>query len=188
MDKSEKEIMDATNSALQKHSYSELSIQNIADEFEKSKSLLYHHYDGKDEILLDFLDHMLEQFREEALSEEDKEFGDRFEDRAFMAFDICQDCDFLKTLTELRTHALRDERYREKFDRFEELYTERVQELLEEGQRKAEFRQDFEPEDLANFVSLINHEALYRRAEDRDLEDSREELRNYLRSRVFRLD
>jgi AcrR family transcriptional regulator len=185
---SREEIIEATNSALKKHSYSELSIQNIADEFDKSKSLLYHHYDGKDEILLDFLDHTLEQFREEVLSEEDKEFRERFEDKAFMAFDICQDCDFLKTLTELRTQALRDERYRERFERFEELYGEKIVELLEKGRGKEEFRTDFPLGDVAEFISHVNNEALRMRAEGSSVENSRKELEEYISSRIYRKD
>jgi AcrR family transcriptional regulator len=186
MDDSKQEIMEATRSALRSHSYSELSIQDIADEFEKSKSLLYHHYDGKDEILLDFLDHILEEFQEEALSESEKEIEEEFRDKAFMAFDICEECSFMKTLTELRTQALRDDRYREKFERFEELYTGEITELLKEGQKKGVFQKKIDPEQLAEFINFLNYEALFRRATESPVEKTREELENYLELRVFR--
>ena len=56
------EILAATYAAIDKHGYAALSVQHIADEFPKSKSLLYHHYDGKDDLLLDFLEFLQSQF------------------------------------------------------------------------------------------------------------------------------
>jgi AcrR family transcriptional regulator len=53
-------IMQATYRALRAHGYARLTIQRIGDEFPKSKSLLYHHYDGKDDLLLEFLSYMLD--------------------------------------------------------------------------------------------------------------------------------
>lgn len=62
MDPGKREIMEATYKALRKHGYGNLTIQRIADEFEKSKTLLYYHYDGKDDLLVDFLDYVLHRF------------------------------------------------------------------------------------------------------------------------------
>ncbi|WP_323173135.1 TetR/AcrR family transcriptional regulator [Natrialba sp. PRR66] len=62
LDPVKREIMEATYRALSTHGYGDLTIQAIADEFDNSKSLLYYHYDGKDELLLDFLDYALGQF------------------------------------------------------------------------------------------------------------------------------
>ncbi|MEF8774483.1 MAG: helix-turn-helix domain-containing protein, partial [Halobacteriales archaeon] len=45
-------LMAATYRALCEHGYADLTIQQIGAEFEKSTSLLYHHYDGKDELLV----------------------------------------------------------------------------------------------------------------------------------------
>lgn len=56
-------IRDATYRALCRHGYHETTIQHIADEFEKSKSLLYYHYDDKAAILRDFLDYLVDAFR-----------------------------------------------------------------------------------------------------------------------------
>ncbi|MFC7229325.1 TetR/AcrR family transcriptional regulator [Salinirubellus salinus] len=55
-------IMEATFEALAKHGYAGLTIQTIADEFEKSKSLLYYHYDTKEDLLADFLRWMTDGF------------------------------------------------------------------------------------------------------------------------------
>jgi len=37
-------------------------MQSIADEFDKSKSLIHYHYDSKDDLLAAFMDHLLENF------------------------------------------------------------------------------------------------------------------------------
>ncbi|WP_353635497.1 TetR/AcrR family transcriptional regulator (plasmid) [Halobacterium sp. NMX12-1] len=62
MDPGKRDIMEATHSAVKKHGYSDLTIQHIADEFDRSKSLLYYHYDGRDDLLIDFLEYILSGF------------------------------------------------------------------------------------------------------------------------------
>ncbi|MFC6974124.1 TetR/AcrR family transcriptional regulator [Halomicroarcula sp. GCM10025709] len=54
--------MHATFCALQQHGYAGLSIQRIADEAELSKSTFYHHFDGKEDLLLSFLEFILDTF------------------------------------------------------------------------------------------------------------------------------
>jgi len=58
-------IMQATYTALSKHGYEKLTIQDIAEEFERSRSLLYYHYDGRDDLLVDFLEYVLHEFLEQ---------------------------------------------------------------------------------------------------------------------------
>lgn len=178
--------MEATSEALRKHSYSELSIQDIADKFEKSKSLLYHHYDGKDEILLEFMDYMLENFRDEVLSEERESPGEELRRDAFMAFESKHDCGILKTLTELRTQGLRDERFQEKFQGLEETYRKRLEALISTGKEKGSFRESVDPRTSAEFILAVNHEALHQKAAGRKTESLEKELENYLEWQVYR--
>jgi AcrR family transcriptional regulator len=55
-------ILGAAFRALCEHGYASVTIQRIGDEFDKSPSLVYHHYDGKDELLLDLLGFLLDEF------------------------------------------------------------------------------------------------------------------------------
>ena len=55
-------IMDATYRALCTHGYAALTMQDIADESECSKSLLHYHFDTKEDLLVELLDHLLERF------------------------------------------------------------------------------------------------------------------------------
>jgi len=53
-------------SAADEQGYSDdLTIQGIADEFPKSKSLLYYHYDGKDDLIASFPGFATDRFRRE---------------------------------------------------------------------------------------------------------------------------
>src|SRR6056297_2991190 len=53
------DIMRATFSALSDHGYDQLTISKIGNYFGKSNSLIYHYYDGKNELLFDFFDYLL---------------------------------------------------------------------------------------------------------------------------------
>jgi len=61
-------IMDATFRALANHGYADLTVQAIADEFEKSKSLIHYHYDSKADLMVAFLSHLLDEFIDEVES------------------------------------------------------------------------------------------------------------------------
>ncbi|QAU12403.1 TetR family transcriptional regulator [Halorubrum sp. BOL3-1] len=67
-------ILGAAFRALREHGYASVTIQRIGDEFDKSPSLVYHHYDGKDDLLLDLLGFLLDAFEASlAASAEDGE-------------------------------------------------------------------------------------------------------------------
>ncbi|MDZ5813079.1 TetR family transcriptional regulator, partial [Halorubrum sp. AD140] len=55
-------ILGAAFRALCEHGYADVAVQRIGDEFDKSPSLVYHHYDGKDELLIDLLGFLLDEF------------------------------------------------------------------------------------------------------------------------------
>ncbi|OYR59012.1 TetR family transcriptional regulator [Halorubrum ezzemoulense] len=55
-------ILGAAFRALRKHGYASVTIQRIGDEFDKSPSLVYHHYDGKDDLLVDLMGFLLDEF------------------------------------------------------------------------------------------------------------------------------
>ena len=56
--------MKATYEALCTHGYTDLTAQDIADRTEKSKSLLFYHYDSKEDLVADFIDYLLDRYVE----------------------------------------------------------------------------------------------------------------------------
>ena len=57
------QILEATYNALHQYGYAGLSIQRIADFTEISKSSIYYHFENKNELLLAFLEAVLQNVR-----------------------------------------------------------------------------------------------------------------------------
>lgn len=54
--------MQATYRALREHGYADLTIKRIADEYGKSTAAIHYYYDTKEDLLVAFLDFLLERF------------------------------------------------------------------------------------------------------------------------------
>lgn len=111
------EIMRATYRALCKHGYANLSMQDIADEFDKSRSLLHYHYGTREDLLLAFVDNLVGWIADR-LAETDTvdprarllEYVDKFmidpDDERHRAFIVA--------LFELRIQAIHNDRFQRK--------------------------------------------------------------------------
>jgi len=64
-DDTQEQILHAAFIVLQANGYDNLSIQAIADEAGLEKSSIYYHYTNKDELLLAFLQHLMEHISTE---------------------------------------------------------------------------------------------------------------------------
>jgi len=126
------QILEATFHALCEHGYSNLTLERIGAEFEKSTSLVYHHYDGKDDLLYDLLEYLLDRYEAEVpLSEDDPEtqirelietaFGGEFQDG------------FGQALVELRAQATHDPEFRRLFERTDAFVIEHLARLIRAG-------------------------------------------------------
>ncbi|WP_415379473.1 TetR/AcrR family transcriptional regulator [Halosimplex sp. TS25] len=76
-DSTREAIMEATFRALATHGYADLTVQAIADEFDKSKSLIHYHFDSKADLMVAFMAHLLEGFIEEVEGSEAADPRDR---------------------------------------------------------------------------------------------------------------
>ncbi len=157
--------MGATYRALCEHGYADLTIERIGEQFEKSVSLIYHHYDGKDALLVDFLGFMLEDLEAEFAVD------DRDDPRAQLREAISQvragplDEDrgeFVSALTELRAQAAHDPAYREQFERTDRLFRERFADVIRAGVERGVFR-DVDPESVAALLVTTINGALFER-------------------------
>jgi AcrR family transcriptional regulator len=144
-------IMKATYRALCEHGYAGLTISRIAEDFEKSKSLLYHHYDSKDELLLDFLSFMLGKFQRDVPGSEEDPASDRLD--AVLEESLTHEggLELLRAMTELRAQAAHDERFREHFMEHDRVFREGIVGILEAGIESGDFR-DVDVEQVADFV------------------------------------
>jgi AcrR family transcriptional regulator len=157
-------IMEATFAALSKHGYADLTIQTIADEFEKSKSLLYYHYDTKDALLGDFLEFILEEFTAEVETDGEEDPVARLWTvvELLLPPDIHEDegARQLRTaLFELRMQAPYDDAYADRFEVMDELMIATFEEILAEGVETEQFDVD-PPTGARLFVDVLTGAAL----------------------------
>lgn len=184
------EIMAATYEALRQHGYAALTVQDIADEFPKSKSLLYHHYDGKDDLLVDFLSYMLEQYEGQAESDRYPDARAELEavlDRLFAPSFSEPMVERTRLMAELRAQAASDEAYREQVTRTDERFHERFTDIVARGVADGSFR-DVDPDAVAAMVLTLVNGAMERRATT-DAEFAgqvRAEVDAYLAARLYR--
>lgn len=183
-------IMDATYRALCRYGYADLTIQAIADEFEKSKSLLYYHYDTKDELLLAFLEYLLDQFTvEDAIDlENDPETQLQSVIDGLLSESVDEEHrEFQTALLELRSQAPVDEAYREQFTRADQLLRDTVAGILERGISNGAF-QDVDVEQSSELlVSVINGARLQRSTTNSDdtVSKIREGVEKHIRSQLL---
>lgn len=133
-EKPKQDIMEATFTALCKHGYADLSIQKIADEFDKGKSLIYYHFDDKEELMLAFLDYMGERVEETHEELEELEPDERLDKLLDMALGMTEEeqWEFQKAFLELRAQAPRSPGFADKFEQIDSIILEYMENTLEE--------------------------------------------------------
>jgi len=123
-------ILGAAFRALCEHGYADLTIKRIGEEFDKSPSLVYHHYDGKDELLVDLLEFLLDGFEESvaagAFDLTPRERLDAYVaatiDPESIAGEHGPDGRFMTVIVELRAQAATNDAYRDHFDRSDRVF------------------------------------------------------------------
>lgn len=187
---SREEILAATYRALVEHGYADLTIDKIGDEFEKSQSLVYHHYDGKDDLVLACLEFMLEEFEAAMDDVDDEDPRERLEEVVDWAFTHSPDPErqqFFSTIVELRARASHDPAYREHFTRSDRVIERQLAAIVRDGIEQGVFR-ECNPDAVASALSTIQKGIIFRRTSADDtawLEDVRGELEAYLEGRVY---
>ncbi|GGM68864.1 AcrR family transcriptional regulator [Halarchaeum rubridurum] len=149
-------IMEATYRALCEHGYADLTMQAIADEFSKSKSLIHYHYDTKEELLVAFLDYLLDGFLAKV---EETNDGDDPRERLDTLVDILlsgpeESEDFQIAMLELRSQAPYVEAYREAFAANDQHLVGLLADTVAAGVESGVFR-DVDPERVAETILVM---------------------------------
>ncbi|THE63763.1 TetR/AcrR family transcriptional regulator [Salinadaptatus halalkaliphilus] len=189
-DGTREEILAATYRCLRDEGYADLTINAIGEEFEKSPSLVYRHYDSKDDLVIACLGYMLERFERQLVDEAITDPRGRLE--RFIEWASSDDIpaerrQFLSTLVELRTRAVYDEAYRCYFTRSDEVFVRYVSDMIQAGIDQGRF-QECEPDGVAETLVTLLHGAMNRRPTHEGeawLGDVRDELEAYLEARVY---
>lgn len=182
-------IMDGTHSALRAHGYAELTMQDIADEAGVSKAALHYHFDGKHDLLLSFLDRLLERFEARI---EDVSGGNPEERLLSLAETVMlppadgDPHEFRTALLEIEAQAPYDEAYRTRLERFDEAFADRVRAILAAGVADGTFDESVDPDESSSFVVTYVRGARTRNvAVGASLDDALAAFRRYVRGTLL---
>jgi AcrR family transcriptional regulator len=178
------DMMQATYCALCECGYAGLTMQDIADRSDASKSSLHYHYDTKHDLLLAFLDHLFESFEERFEPDSDADPLDRLAAVVDEALDETDDEDrreFRTAMLEIKAQAPYDGAFRERLTEFDEYVRECVHEIVADGVEDGVFRADTDPEAVAEFFATMFDGAHTRAiSTDEPLSGARHSLAEYV--------
>lgn len=147
-------IMLAVYRALATHGYPNLTMAHIADEFDRSKSLLYYHYEGKDELLNDFFTYLCDRVSNTILEESHDDPVEHLEniiDRLLPSEMTDEELQFRRAYFEIRSQAPHNHAYHDQINRSDELLIESFHDAIERGIESGQIRA-VEPEPHAEFL------------------------------------
>lgn len=137
--------MAATYRALCKHGYANLTMQAIADEFEKTKAVLHYHYDTKDQLLAAFLEYILDRFMDR-LDVDDDDPDARLNaliDELLLGLgnESDESHEFHTALLELRTQAPHNAAFREQLTANYDLLLDMLTAVIDDGIEQGVFHE-----------------------------------------------
>ncbi|MDS0299695.1 TetR family transcriptional regulator C-terminal domain-containing protein [Halogeometricum sp. S1BR25-6] len=148
-------MMEATYRALCANGFASLTMQDIADEADKSTSLLHYHYDTKQDLLVAFLRYLIARFEERFEDTENKDPEERLRDfvsRMVPDEDGEDDYDrFGLAIMELRMQAPYEDAYREQLRTNEAVIRSRLADVVRDGIEEGVFR-EVDPDRTARLI------------------------------------
>ncbi|SMO64466.1 TetR/AcrR family transcriptional regulator [Halorubrum cibi] len=153
------EIMNGVYRALCKHGYAGLTMQDIADECSKSKSLLHYHYDTKEDLLVAFLSRVISDFERRVTRGADAPPVERLV--AFVGWFVFEPAEteresFHIGLLEMRSQGPFNDRIREQLLRSDRLLRETAADVLSAGIDAGVFREVDVDETAALLVATLD--------------------------------
>jgi len=181
------EILDATYLALCEHGYADLTIQNIADESDRSKATIHYHYDSKEELLAALLDDLYERYADRL----DAADGDTAPQRLDALVDVLLadepplDREFHAAVLSVTARAPHDDAMRECVAAFDRRLFETLREVVSAGVDTGEFDGDTDPDAAAErLATAIKGAQLRRFGADRSTERCRDAIDGFVEAQL----
>ncbi|MEF8856034.1 MAG: TetR/AcrR family transcriptional regulator [Haloplanus sp.] len=181
------DIMCATYRALCRHGYANLTMQDIADEWSKSKAALHYHYDTKHGLLLAFLDHLFEAYTDRVADPGDGHSRERLHALVDAALDPprADTTRELRTaLFEVKAQAPHDDAFRERLERFDRYLHAEIRDVVGDGVDDGAFVADVDPAETATLLVTLVNGAHSRQVALGDAADVSEAIRSYIDERL----
>jgi len=182
----QEEIMSATYEALCEHGYAALTVERIASELGKSTAAIHYHYETKDELLVAFLDYLLDGMNEWIDTKPDAEPRKRLAgllDGLLPAEP--HDRQFTVAMLEMRAQAPYNESFRAQFVERDERTRELLKTAIEDGADAGVFDGDADAGDAARSLMALVDGGWTRYVvldDEAALTDARETAREYVES------
>lgn len=151
----DEEIMRATYRALREHGYADLTVEQIADEYGKSTAAIHYHYDTKDDLLVAFLDYVIDQFVDtihDVETTDPKARLDLLLEK--LLIDPADRMDFLIALLEMRSQAPYKAAFGERFQQNDEYVRYLLETVIDHGIKEGVFTQ-VDSEHVARAIMTI---------------------------------
>ena len=151
---SRERIIDATYEALIDTGYADLTMSDIAAKSGTSTALLHYHFDTKEDLLVAFLDDLIDGLEERFAAEADTDPTTRlFDVLSLYVLDPSETerASFHVALVELRGQAPYNARYRERLRRADALVMDELVDVLETGMTAGVVR-EVDPEAIATHL------------------------------------
>lgn len=183
-------IMRATYEALTEHGYENLTIQRIGDEFPKSKSLIYRHYGGKDEVLVALLEFLLAHFETQMPEVNERDAHDCLLTVLDYVLDPEPDAEraeLTNVMVELRGQAPHNETFEEYFTANDRRFRADLVDIVEEGIETGVYH-PVDADAVADFLLTAMSGGTVRRATAAsavDIAAVRSEVDAYLQARLL---
>lgn len=161
-------IMEATFRALSEHGYTDLRVRDIGEEFEKSRTLIHYHFDGKHDLISSFLEYLVEQYESQPEMDAAADPWEALQtqlDQCLFGPDLGEEFDHwerMKVYHELFSQAQHNDRHREAFNEHYERIRENVASVLRVGIEQGTFA-DVDVEDMSQLVTDVIHAARARK-------------------------
>jgi AcrR family transcriptional regulator len=153
--KAERAIMEATYRALCEHGYANLTTKDIAAETDMSRAALHYHYETKEELLVAFLEFLLEGLHDAIEVETDERPTKQLDfliDRLLRGPTDQQD--FQTAMLEFRVQVPYNEAYRNQFHANDKYIQETIARIIQRGIDQGEF-QDADPDRIAWILRML---------------------------------
>jgi AcrR family transcriptional regulator len=168
------EILQAAFEVLQEQGYSGLSIKLIANKVGLQKASVYHHYSDKDDLLLSFVDYILDTIESELIQASDYDPKAQLEEildsvllgetapTSIVEISPPSD-DLLRVFIQIRAQATHNPEYRDRIIAIDERHEEHLATIIQRGIDAGEFR-DVDPNQIATTLGTFITGAFSRRA------------------------
>jgi AcrR family transcriptional regulator len=187
-------IMEATLRALCEHGYADLTMADIADEFDKSQAAIHYHFETKEDLVVAFLQYSQRRIAEELAAAEGDTAAERME--ATLDFfisgpepvDASDIGDFHTALLELQAQSPSVDAYRRELEEIDAAIRAHYEAIVEDGIGAGEF-EAVDPAAVAEeIVTLLSGARVRAVALDDDaiLEHARTMIEDELLRRIAR--